>query len=132
MNKIDFQNKIVHSCSNHISGLLGEELLRFFLKEKLIQKNEENLFITDKGWEELEIIGINVNKLREAKNKNLNICIESSHGILYEHIGSVLGALLMEKMIELEWLRKRDEKNFLLTDKGLAGLESLGVVFKRY
>ena len=60
----------------------------------------------------MEIIGINVNKLREAKNNNLNVCIKSSHGILYGYIGSVLGALLMEKMIELEWIRKKDEKKF--------------------
>ena len=36
----------------------------------------------------------------------------------------------MERMIELEWIKKKNGKKFLLTEKGLTGLESMGVKLK--
>lgn len=131
MNRRSFDRRIIVSpCYDHLGGLLGESLLRFFLKEKLIKRLDEDYIITDNGWEELEIIGIDVDKLRSDKRKIVKVCIESNHGILYEHIGSYLGALLMERIFELGWLKKKDEKRYEITDKGLTGLESLGVRIK--
>ena len=131
MNKVNFEKKInITSCYDHLGGLLGEALLRFFLKERLIRIFDDEYIITDKGWDELEIIGVDVDKLRLTKRKIVNICFESKHGILYEHLGSYLGNLLMERMIELEWLQKKNGKRFLLTVKGLTGLESMGVKIK--
>jgi len=124
------KGKIISSCNNHIGGLLGEAILKYFLKERLIKKIDDEYEITDNGWEELEIIGIDVEKLRNYKRKIVNICIEINHGILYEHIGSYLGALLFERMFELGWFIKRNETKYELTDKGIAGLESLGICIK--
>jgi len=131
MNNVNLEKKInVTSCHDHLSGLLGESLLKFFLKENLIKIFDNEYVITDKGWDELEIIGVDVNKLRSTKRKIVNICFESSNGILYEHLGSHLGNLLMERMIELGWIKKKNEKIYLLTEKGLTGLESMGVKIK--
>jgi len=131
MNNVNLEKKInVTSCYDHLGGLLGEALLRFFLEENLIKIFDNEYVITDKGWDELEIIGVDVNKLRLTKRKIVNICFESNHGILYEHLGSNLGNLLMERMIELEWIKKKNGKKFLLTEKGLTGLESMGVKLK--
>ncbi len=131
MNKGNFDKVInVTSCNGHLGGLLGEALLRFFLKENLIKINGNDYAITQKGWDELEIIGIDVDKLRSIKSKIVNVCFESNHGILYEHVGSYLGNLLMERMIELNWIKKKDEKILQLTDKGFTGLESMGIRIK--
>ena len=131
MNNTNFEKIMsVTSCNDHLGGLLGESLLRFFLKENLIKMTGNDYEITQKGWDELEIIGIDVDKLRTVKRKIVNVCFESNHGILYEHIGSYLGNLLMERMIELGWIKKKNEKIFLLTEKGLTGLESMGIKIK--
>lgn len=131
MNNINLEKNInVTSCNEHLSGLLGEALLRFFLKEKLIKIFDNEYVITEKGWDELEIIGIDVDKLRLSKRKIVNICIENNQGIIYEHLGSDLGNLLMERMIELDWIKKKKETIYLLTKKGLTGLESMGVKLK--
>ena len=131
MNKRSFEKRItINPCCDHVGGLLGEALLRFFLKEKLIKRLDEDYIITENGWEELEIIGIDIDKLRSYKKKIVKICIESNHGILYEHIGSYLGSLLMERIFELGWIKKKDEKRYELTEKGLTGLETLGVRIK--
>ena len=131
MNTSNLEKKInVTSCYDHIGGLLGEAILKFFLKERLIRIFENEYIITDKGWDELEIIGVDVDKLRSTKRKIVNICFESNHGILYEHLGSYLGNLLMNRMIELEWIKKKNGKRIQLTEKGLTGLESMGVKIK--
>ena len=131
MNNINLEKKInVTFCNDHLSGLLGEALLRFFLKENLIRIFDNEYSCTEKGWAELEIIGLDVDKLRLSKRKIVNICIENNQGNLYEHLGSDLGNLLMERMIELDWIKKKNEKKFLLTKKGLIGLESMGVELK--
>jgi len=131
MSNVNFEKMMnVTSCNNHLGGLLGESLLRFFLKENLIKMIDNDYVITQKGWDELEIIGIDVDKLRAVNRKMVNVCFESDHGILYEHLGSYLGNLLMERMIELNWIKKKTEKIFILTEKGFAGLESMGVKIK--
>jgi len=131
MNNLNFEKMLsITSCNNHLGGLLGEALLRFFLKENLIKMMGNEYVITQKGWDELEIIGIDVDKLRAAKSKIVNVCFESNHGILYEHLGSYLGNSLMERMIELNWIKRKTEKYFTLTEKGLNGLETMGVKIK--
>jgi hypothetical protein len=56
--------------------------------------------------------------------------MDGDHGILYEHIGSYLEAFLMERIWELGWLRKIEDKKYRLTDKGESGLEALGLKIK--
>ena len=130
--KVEIRRKIITPCNDHIGGLIGEALLRYFLKAKLIKNIDDEYIITDKGWEELELIGIDIEKLQSMNRKIVNICMESNHGILYEHIGSYLGAFLMNKMIELGWLIQKDKNSYELTDKGIIGLESLGVRIKTF
>lgn len=120
----------VTPCSDHLGGLIGESILRFFLKENLININDNQYVITEKGWEELELIGVDIQKLRSFERNTVDICFESDHGILYEHLGSHLGSLIMKRMIELDWIKKIDEKKFELTEKGFTGLESMGIKIK--
>ena len=120
-------------CKDHIGGLLGESILKFFLKEKLIFRDKNDEYkITDRGWEDLELIGIDIDELKFSKNKIVNICIERDNGILFEHIGSKLGSLIYKRFFELNWLKKIDDKKIIITNKGVSGLSSLGVRIKRY
>jgi len=122
---------IADSCYDHLGGVLGEALFKFLLKERWIENHDGEFIITDKGWEELEIMGIEVEMLRNTKRKAVNVCMESNHGIFHEHIGAHLGALLFELMLKKEWLEKKDEKRLVLTDLGVSGLKSLGVEVKK-
>jgi len=128
--KLPSNKRDVKICYDHIGGLLGEAILKFFIKEKLIELVNDDYEITEKGWDELEIIGIDVNKLKSAKRNPVNICFESDHGILYEHLGSYLGNLLMERMVELNWMLKINEKNYELTERGISGLKNIGIKIK--
>ena len=128
MNK---DRKLVTICYDHIGGVLGETIFKFLLKEKWIEQSENDYAITEKGWNELEMIGIDISKLKDSKRKTINVCTERNLGIFHEHIGSNLGALLLEHMIELNWLQKKNDKVFELNDNGLQALELLGVDIKK-
>ena len=114
MNK---DRKLVTICYDHIGGVLGEIIFKFL-----------NM---DYSMDDLEMIGINISKLMDSKRKNINVCIEKNLGIFHEHIGSHLGSLLLEHMLESRWLQKKNDKDFELNDKGLKALESLGVDIKK-
>jgi len=71
INKQIYKRTFIDSCYNHIGGVLGEILFKFILKEKWIENSNGEYYITDKGWEELEIIGLDVDTLRNAKRKTV-------------------------------------------------------------
>lgn len=129
-----FGKKIkIDVCKEHIGGLLGEAILQFFLKEKLIMIDSNDEYkITDKGWEDLEMIGIDIDDLSHSNNKVVNICIERDNGILFEHIGSKLGSLIYKRFFELSWLIKDDDNKVILSKSGASGLTTLGIKIKRY
>ena len=49
--------------------------------------------------------------------------------LCYEHIGGKLGSLLLDQFLRNGWLAKDDtkEKNFYITEKGVAGFTKLGI-----
>jgi predicted transcriptional regulator len=49
--------------------------------------------------------------------------------LCYEHIGGKLGSLLLEQFVLKGWLAKETagDKNFYITDKGIAEFTKLGV-----
>lgn len=124
------ERKIISSCYDHLGGILGEALFNFFIKEKWIQKDEKEISITENGWDELEILGLDIEKLCSTKRKVVTICIERYYGIFHEHTGGYLGTLLADWLVDSGWIVKKVEDNFSLTKKGLYGLESLGVDIK--
>jgi len=124
--------KIVTPCYNHLGGILGEALFTFLVKEKWIQKDKNDIDynITQKGWEELEIFGIDIEKLRSTEKKIVTACIEQHYGIYHKHTGALLGSLITDLLIELGWIAKKQENQLKVTKKGLHGLNALGVNIK--
>lgn len=123
------ERKIVTTCYDHLGGILGELIFNFFLKEKLIEKSkvDNEYIISGKGWNELEIFGIDVKKLRSSKRKIVTICYDTYYGIYDQHIGAHLGAVLKDWFFELGWVVINEKKIVRLTKKGLHGLKALGV-----
>jgi len=127
-----YKRTIVESCYDHLGGILGEAIFKFLLKEKWIENIDGEYNLTDKGWNELEIMGLDVDTLRNTKRKIVNVCFQSNYGIFHEHIGAHLGSLMLRLMVDLNWLAKIDEKRYELTNTGVSGLESLGVETKKF
>ncbi len=123
------ERKIVTPCYDHLGGILGEALFTFLLKEKWVQKGrkDKDYNITEKGWNELEIFGIDVKKLRSTEKKIVTACTERHYGIYHEHTGAHLGAFITDLLFEWGWIVKKEENQLKVTKKGLRGLDALGI-----
>jgi len=117
-------------CNGHIGGMLGEVILHHFLKHHLIQKENNEYVITEKGYEELELIGISIDNLIQSSKEKITICSENEFGISYEHIGSLLGELIFDRLLELNWVQKKSETTVELTKIGYEGLRFFGIQMK--
>ena len=131
MNKNIYQKRFpVTICNDHIGGSLGESIFHFFLRESLLQQSNNEYSISDKGWDELELIGVNINALQTSSRKKVSICVEKNFGIIYEHIGAHLGSLLLQRFLELAWIHQPSTAVYELSQDGLQGLQSMGVKIK--
>ena len=128
--KVNKELSLFNLCNGHIGGMLGEVILHYFLKNNLIKKENDDYVITEKGYEELELIGIGIDNLIQSSKERIRICSENEFGILYEHIGSVLGQLIYERLLELQWIRRKSETTVELTKIGLEGLRFIGIQMK--
>lgn len=126
------QRKQAASCYDHLGGILGEELFHFMQHNRWIVRNDTDTdyLITDEGFTGLEVLGIDIGKLRSTKRKILCRCIERHMGTIYEHTGAYLGTLLMERMLQLGWLIEKAEKQYEITRQGLEGLKNWGIDIK--
>ncbi len=50
MNNQIYKKNVVESCYGHLSGILGEALFKFLLKQKWIENSDGEYNITDKGY----------------------------------------------------------------------------------
>jgi hypothetical protein len=130
--KKKFFNKmnVITSCNDHIGGIVGEIVLKYFLKQRLIEAHDDDVFLTDKGKEELELMGIEQSLL--CSPTSVQICHEQDFGIVYEHLGGTLGRLFLHRLLELGWVLPRDEGSYVFTQKGLEGFTTLGIDLKKF
>ena len=79
----------------------------------------------------LEIMGIDIDLLKNNKRKIINVCFESNYGIFHEHVGGHLGFLINELMFKKNWLEKKNHKKLKLTELGISALDSLSVDIRK-
>ncbi|GEM_PF-143340 len=127
------EGKMVSPCYDHLGGKLGEALFQFLIEQEWIKRSSEgkDYDITEKGWKEFKTFGIDIYKLRSSKRKIISVCIERSGGNIYGHTGAYLGALLVERLFDLGWLVRKEEKDYEITEKGREGIESLGIEMEK-
>jgi len=125
--------KIAPACYDHIGGVVGEELLQHLLRQRWLRANQSTgeVSITPLGWRALKEFGIDTDCLRTTKRKQVNACVERHNGKMYRHTGSLLGMLLRNRLLELDWLEGAGGKSYSLTPKGIDALLRLGIDLAR-
>jgi len=130
MKRLFVQGNMITMCSDHIGGIVGELVLKYFLKNRLIEVTDGGVFLTEKGVEELEMMGIECSLL--VSPSYIQICHEQDFGIVYEHLGGTLGKLFLNRLCELGWVLPRDNESYFFTHKGLEGFTTLGIDLKKF
>ena len=88
--------------------------------QKLIALNDKSYDVTNKGSKLFNDFGINPDALKIKRRQFAHTCLDWSERKY--HLAGALGASLLNKIIALDWLRrKKDSRAFIITGKGQKG-----------
>lgn len=113
------QNDIQYcrTCYDHLAGKLGVQITEKLISKKLLQLQDKTFVVTQKGKKFFEDFGLDLTKLKKQRRQFAKACLDWSERRY--HISGSLGAALLDKMLELDWLRRKENSRaIILTSHG--------------
>lgn len=111
------------TCYDHLAGKLAIEIVTSLTKQKIIILNGHLFEVTDFGMEWFEKIGIDIDSLKEKKRSFAHKCLDWTER--KHHIAGALGAAILEKFLEKDWIRrKQNTREIVITALGERKLSS--------
>ena len=92
------------TCFDHLAGKIGVQLAVALQKEGLLRVVGKNYEVTEKGSYWMKDLGIQWRDLREGRRMFAPQCLDFTER--QSHVAGALGAALLQRMIELDWIRK--------------------------
>lgn len=119
--------KYCRSCYDHLAGQVGVRITEALETKKLIRKFNREYIITGKGWQWLSQLDIHNEHIENGRRSLARQCLDWSER--KPHMAGQIGALLMQKMLERNWLRKMQfSRELIITSKGKKSIyELLGI-----
>ncbi|TDO77541.1 DNA-binding transcriptional ArsR family regulator [Flavobacterium chryseum] len=109
--------KFCRTCYDHLAGKIGVALTDSLLQQKIIVENENTFEISPQGEKWFSNFGIDIEEAQKQKRIFLKPCLDWSER--RNHIAGSIGALLLNKMIKEDWLRKNtNSRAITITGKG--------------
>lgn len=119
--------KYCRTCYDHLAGYVGVQITAALEKKGMIRKSGSEYTVTAKGWSWMENFGIHKNQFGSIRRPLTRQCIDWSER--KPHLAGLLGAVLLNKMLEKAWFRKvKFSRELIVTAKGRSGIsEQLGI-----
>lgn len=109
------------TCFDHLAGKIGVQIAIALEREGLLRLSGKNYRLTQKGSKWLAELGIDWHDLQAGRRMFAPQCLDFTER--RPHIAGALGAALLRRMVELDWIRKtRMPRAVRLTAKGRAEL----------
>jgi len=109
--------KFCRTCYDHLAGKIGVALTDSLLEQKIIIEKNNVYEISPEGEKWFSRFGINIEEAQKQKRIFLKPCLDWSER--RNHIAGSIGALLLNKMIAEDWLRRtKDSRAMIITGKG--------------
>lgn len=109
--------KYCRTCYDHLAGKIGVALADSLLEQKIVIENDGVFKISSKGEKWFSDFGINIKEAQKQKRIFLKPCLDWSER--RHHIAGSMGALLLNKMITEDWLRRnKNSRAVTITGKG--------------
>ena len=109
--------KYCRTCYDHLAGKIGVALSDSLLEQKIIIEKEGVFKISTEGQKWFSDFGINVEEAQKQKRIFLKPCLDWSER--RNHIAGSIGALLLNKMITEDWIRRnKNSRAITITGKG--------------
>ena len=109
-------------CYDHMAGEMGVALYDGLLDRNLLalgsaNSSETGIVLSEEGKNYLGDFGIDIPKLQNARRPICRTCLDWS--VRRQHLAGSLGAAILERMFELNWVRKSETPRLLVfTPKG--------------
>lgn len=109
--------KYCRTCYDHLAGKIGVALTDSLLEQKIIIEKNDLFEISSEGEKWFSDFGINLEGAQKQKRIFLKPCLDWSER--RNHIAGSIGALLLNKMITEDWLRRnKNSRAVTITGKG--------------
>src|SRR5258708_134955 len=92
------------TCFDHLAGKIGVQVAVALQKEGLLRVSGRNYEMTGKGFQWLVDLGIDCKELQAGRRMFAPQCLDFTER--HHHIAGALGAALLQRMIEVNWIRK--------------------------
>ena len=115
--------KYCRTCYDHLAGKVGVSIAESLLRQKLIVYRDQELDVTPRGAQWFADWGIDCGEMRQQRRSFAKACLDWTER--RHHLAGALGAAMLEKMLELHWLRRTTQSRaVVVTAKGRQGLEA--------
>jgi DNA-binding transcriptional ArsR family regulator len=109
--------KFCRSCYDHLAGKMGVALTDSLLKQDLIAAEGSQYKVTIPGLKWFTHLGVDIDELKARRRVFARQCLDWSER--RHHIAGSLGAVLLEKMLAEDWIRKtKNSRALVVTAKG--------------
>ena len=109
--------KFCRTCYDHLAGKIGVALADSLLEQKIIVRTNHVFEISSEGEKWFSDFGINLEEAQKQKRIFLKPCLDWSER--RNHIAGSVGALLLNKMLEQDWIRRTaNSRAIIITGKG--------------
>ena len=114
--------RFARSCYGHLAGTLGVTVTEAMVARDLLCRTPAATFeLTAAGREWFRSLGIDIDGLRPSRRPMARGCLDGTERRF--HLGGSLAVALLDRMIQLDWLRRPDKGRALwLTEAGARGL----------
>ncbi len=122
--------KYCRSCYDHLAGYVGVAVTEAMVKQGYLIKSDKVYLVTKKCWDWLSQFGILEVDFKKSRRPLTRQCLDWSER--RPHLAGHLGAVLLEKMLENNWLKKvQFSREIIITSKGKQSLNDLlGIVLE--
>ncbi len=111
------------TCYDHLAGKAGVKITNSLVEHKIIKIQKKDYEVTEYGKKWFLEIDLNVDAIKTKKRCFAYQCLDWSER--KHHIAGALGASLLEKLIEKDWFRKKqNSRELIITSKGKMELKN--------
>lgn len=113
--------KYCRTCYDHLAGKVGVLIADKLISQKIIELQDKTFVVTENGNEFFSDFGLELAELQKQRRYFAKACLDWSERKY--HLAGSLGNALLEKMLELDWVRRtKNSRAIVITSVGQSGL----------
>lgn len=119
LNKNDI--KYCRTCYDHLAGKVGVLIVDKLISQEIIELKDKSFVVTENGNKFFRDFGLDLTDLQSQKRYFAKACLDWSERKY--HLAGSLGAALLNRMLQLDWLRKtKNSRAIIVTSIGQSEL----------